>query len=241
MKTDAYQDVEKSSANAISISNHLGLVRRIAIHLRPRLPAYMELDDMIQLGTMGLMEAEKNFDAGQGVSFDGFAKARIRGAIIDEARRLSDISRLAIKNSKAHSEAIHQLSNQLGRPPESREVAEKLGISLQVYHDQRTHANHLNMVALEALVDESGFDLSFHQNDVFNDIAEDNAKAVIADAVATLDQRKQLILKLYYVEEMNLKEIGVIIGVNESRVSQILSATTKELRPLLETAFKGGM
>ncbi len=241
MKTDAYRDIENIGASGVSISQQLGLVRRIAIHLRPRIPAYIELDDMIQLGTMGLMEAEKNFDPQQGISFISFAKARIRGAIIDEARRLSDISRLAIKNSKAHSEAIHELSNRLGRPPDSREVAQKLGITLQAYHDQRTHANHLNMVALEAMVDESGFDISHHQNDVFDNIADDNVKSVIAQAVATLDQRKQLILKLYYVEEMNLKEIGAIIGVNESRVSQILSAATKELRPLLETAYRGGI
>jgi RNA polymerase sigma factor for flagellar operon FliA len=241
MKTDAYRDIESIGENGVSISHYLGLVRRIAIHLRPRIPAYIELDDMIQLGTMGLIEAEKNFDPAQGVSFISFAKARIRGAIIDEARRLSDISRLAIKNSKAHSEAIHELSNQLGRPPDSREVADKLGIPVQAYHDQRTHANHLNMVALDALVDESSFDASHQQNDVFDEIADENAKSVIANAVATLDQRKQLILKLYYLEEMNLKEIGVIVGVNESRVSQILSATTKELRPLLESAYRGGM
>lgn len=239
MKTDAYRDIGRLGDTNVSIGHYLGLVRRIVIHLRPRIPAYIELDDMIQLGTIGLIEAEKNFDPEQGVSFISFAKARIRGAIIDEARRLSDISRLAIKNSKAHSEAIHELANQLGRPPDSREVAEKLSISVETYHDQRTHANHLNMVALDALVDESSFDASHHQNDVFDEIADDNVKSVIAEAIATLDQRKQLILKLYYVEEMNLKEIGVIVGVNESRVSQILSATTKELRPLLQTSLQG--
>jgi RNA polymerase sigma factor FliA len=240
MKTGAYEDIQRLGSDDMPVSHYLGLVRRIAIHLRPRVPAYLELDDMVQLGTMGLIEAEKNFDPAQGVSFFNFAKARIRGAIIDEARRLSDISRLAIKNSKAHADAIQQLSNQLGRAPSNREVADSLGISIQTYEDQRTHAAQLNMFELETLVDESSFDAAHRQQDVYDQVAEESAKSVITDAVSTLDERRQLILKLYYVEEMNLKEIGAIIGVNESRVSQLLSATLKELRPLLESSYRGG-
>jgi len=240
MKKNLYEDVQRFGEERLPISQYLGLVRRIAIHLRPRVPAYLELDDMIQLGTMGLIEAEKNYDAGQGVSFEIFAKARIRGAIIDEARRLSDVSRLAIKNSKAHSGVIEGLSNSLGRAPSNREVAEVLGLSIDSYENQRNHANQLNTIELEIFFDESNFDPDHKHHDVFEDVAEENVKSVIASAIATLDERRQLILKLYYVEEMNLKEIGAVIGVNESRVSQILSAALKELRPLLETPYRDG-
>jgi RNA polymerase sigma factor FliA len=240
MKTNLYEDVQRFGEERLPISHYLGMVRRIAIHLRPRVPAYLELDDMIQLGTMGLIEAEKNYDAQQGVSFEIFAKARIRGAIIDEARRLSDVSRLAIKNSRAHSEVTQQLSNTLGRLPTNREVAQELGLSIDAYENQRNHANQLNTIELETFVDESSFDGDHKHHDVFDDAAEDSVKSVIASAIATLDERRQLILKLYYVEEMNLKEIGAVVGVNESRVSQILSATLKELRPLLEAPYRDG-
>lgn len=240
MKTNVYEDVQRFGEDRMPISHYLGMVRRIAIHLRPRVPAYLELDDMIQLGTMGLIEAEKNYDASQGVSFEIFAKARIRGAIIDEARRLSDVSRLAIKNSKAHSEVIQSLSNSTGRVPTNREVAAELGLSIDAYENQRNHANQLNTIELETFADESSFDAAHKHQDVFDEVAEESVKSVIASAVATLDQRRQMILKLYYVEELNLKEIGAVLGVNESRVSQILSATLKELRPLLEAPYRDG-
>lgn len=240
MKKNLYEDVQRFGEDRLPISHYLGMVRRIAIHLRPRVPAYLELDDMIQLGTMGLIEAEKNYDPAQGVSFEIFAKARIRGSIIDEARRLSDVSRLAIKNSKAHSEVIQELSNSLGRVPSHREVADVLGIGVDAYENQRNHANQLNTIELETFVDESNFDPSHKHQDVFDDVAEESVKSVVATAIATLDERRQMILKLYYVEEMNLKEIGAVIGVNESRVSQILSAALKELRPLLEAPYRGG-
>jgi RNA polymerase sigma factor for flagellar operon FliA len=240
MKTNVYEDIQKFGEQRLPISQYLAMVRRIAIHLRPRVPAYIELDDMIQLGIMGLIEAEKNFDPSQGVSFEIFAKARIRGAMIDEARRLSDVSRLAIKNSKAHTDAIQSLSNNLGRLPTHREVADVLGLTIEAYENQRNHANQLNTVELESFADESGFDADHKHQDVVDEVADENVKAVIASAISTLDERRQLILKMYYVEEMNLKEIGAVIGVNESRVSQILSATLKELRPLLEASYRGG-
>jgi len=240
MKTNPYEDVQRFGEERLPISHYLGMVRRIAIHLRPRVPAYLELDDMIQLGTIGLLEAEKNYDAEQGVSFEIFAKARIRGAIIDEARRLSDVSRLAVKNSKAHSDINQQLSNTLGRAPTHREVAQALGLSIDAYENQRNHANQLNTIELETLVDESNFDGEHQHHDVFDDAAEESVKSVVASAIGTLDERRQLILQLYYVEELNLKEIGAIVGVNESRISQILSATLKELRPLLEAPYRDG-
>ena len=214
MKTNVYEDIQKFGEQRLPISQYLAMVRRIAIHLRPRVPAYIELDDMIQLGIMGLIEAEKNFDPSQGVSFEIFAKA--------------------------HTDAIQSLSNNLGRLPTHREVADVLGLTIEAYENQRNHANQLNTVELESFADESGFDADHKHQDVFDEVADENVNAVIDSAISTLDERRQLILKMYYVEEMNLKEIGAVIGVNESRVSQILSATLKDLRPLLEASYRGG-
>ncbi len=241
MKTDAYINIQNIGSEKIPITHYLGLVKKIALHLRSRVPAYIELDDMIQLGTLGLIEAESKYDVNLGVSFEHFAKMRIKGAIIDEARRLSDISRLAIKNSKIHSVTFHELSNQLGRIPTNREMADHLSIDVDTFEDQRTHANNLNMLELDALYEDGTFDVAGERPGVFDEVAEEGLKALVADAIAQLDQRKQLILKLYYIEELNLKEIGAIIGVNESRISQILSATVKELRPLLASSYQSGM
>jgi RNA polymerase sigma factor for flagellar operon FliA len=240
MSIDAYQDVQSIGTEVLPITQYLAMVRRIAVHLRPRIPAYIELDDMIQLGTLGLMEAEKSFDPGQGVSFENYAKARIRGAIIDEARRLSDVSRLAIRNSKLHTEYSARLANSLGRQPTHREVAEALGIDVATYEEQRLHATQLNMLELDALLEEDGFDIASESHEAYATVAQSDVKSVIETAIAQLDTRKQLILQLYYVEEMTLKEIGAVIGVNESRISQILSGTLKELKPLLSSHYQSG-
>jgi len=241
MKTDDYIDIQNIGSEKVPITYYLGLVKRIALHLRSRVPAYIEFDDMIQLGILGLIEAESKYDISLGVSFEHFAKMRIKGSIIDEARRLSDISRLAIKNSKIHSLAFHELSNQQGHAPTHREMADHLGIDVETFEDQRTHANNLNMLELDALYEDSTFGVEGKGPGVFDEVAEEGLKTTVANAIAQLDQRKQLILKLYYIEEMNLKEIGSIIGVNESRISQILSATVKELRPLLASSYQSGM
>jgi RNA polymerase sigma factor for flagellar operon FliA len=119
-------------------------------------------------------------------------------------------------------------------------VADVLGLTIEAYENQRNHAHQLNTIELESFADESSFDANHKHHDVFDDVAVENVKTVIADAIGTLDERRQLILKMYYVEEMNLKEIGAVIGVNESRVSQILSAALKELRPLLEGSYRDG-
>lgn len=240
MKTDAYTDIQNIGTERIPITHYLGLVKKVALHLRSRVPAYIELDDMIQLGTLGLIEAESKYDISLGVSFEHFAKMRIKGAIIDEARRLSDVSRLAIQNSKIHSQTFHELSNQLGHAPTNREMASHLDMDIATFEDQRTHADNLNTLELDALYEDSTFEIAGQSPEVFDEVAEEGLKTIVAEAIAQLDQRKQLILKLYYMEEMNLREIGSIIGVNESRISQILSATVKELRPLLASSYQSG-
>ena len=240
MKMNAYQDIQKIGDNPSNIASYLAMVRKLANHLRPRIPVYIELDDMIQLGTMALIEAEKKYNPDLGVSFENFAKTRVRGAIIDEARRLSDVSRLAIKNSKTHSDASILLANQLGRKPSNREVAESLGITIEAFEEQRTHANQLNMLEYDALVEDEGYDVRCEKSDVFDLVADESTTSFLTEAIGKLDERKQLILQLYYVEEMNLKEIGAVIGVNESRVSQILSSSVKELRPMLEDSYRSG-
>jgi len=231
--TNRYEWVSEQRRGEAIILQHMALVKRTAVYLRPRVPDYIELNDMVQLGIIGLLEAEKTYDVSQGISFEAYAKIRIRGAIIDEARKLSRISRLALKNLKKHREARVSLEHSLERPPTSREIATHLGISLDEFEHERTHANSFNYLELDQLLESDNFDIEDESSPALDELINDETRSNLAEEIDKLDERKRLILSLYYTDELNLKEIGAIIGVNESRVSQILKAVIGDLRSKL--------
>ena len=223
-----YKKNKLSDAHAL-VNQHISLVNRIAGYLKARVPKFMEYDDMVQIGMIGLLSAADTFDANTGVEFKDYAKSRIKGAILDEVRKLSDISRLAIKNSQRHTGAKRELENILGTTPTNSQVANKLNVTLVEYEKQRTHIDRFK---IDKLDDDDGdpFDGLVGSNENPLALLEDEQiKGVITSRISELDERKKLVLNLYYVEELNLKEIGAIIGVKESRVSQILSSVVKEL------------
>ena len=223
-----YTKDKLSDAHAL-VNQHISLVNRIAGYLKARVPKFMEYDDMVQIGMIGLLSAADTFDASTGVEFKDYAKSRIKGAILDEVRKLSDISRLAIKNSQRHNGAKRELENILGTTPTNSQVANKLNVTLVEYEKQRTHIDRFK---IDKLDDDDGdpFDGLVGSNENPLALLEDEQiKGVITSRISELDERKKLVLNLYYVEELNLKEIGAIIGVKESRVSQILSSVVKEL------------
>lgn len=206
------------------------LVTRIAHYLRGRVPNHVSLEDMVQIGTIGLIEAETAFDQNAGVKFVDFAKQRIRGAILDEVRKQSNISRLAIKNRQAHSEAETTLQQTLGREPRNSEIAEELGISIAEFEKRRVHADRFQVdnyfqgsAELDELVSESS-------ENPFNNLEDEDSIKLVREAIAMLPERERLIVNLYYVEEMNMREISEIIGVNESRISQLLKEIVQSLR-----------
>ena len=231
--TNRYEWVSEQRRGEAIILQHMALVKRTAVYLRPRVPDYIELNDMVQLGIIGLLEAEKTYDVSQGISFEAYAKIRIRGAIIDEARKLSRISRLALKNLKKHREARVSLEHSLERPPTSREIATHLGISLDEFEHERTHANSFNYLELDQLLESDNFDIEDESSPALDELINDETRSNLAEEIDKLDERKRLILSLYYTDELNLTEIGAIIGVNESRVSQILKAVIGDLRSKL--------
>ena len=213
---------------------HLGLVKRVALHLKARVPAYMELDELIQVGMMGLLEASRVFDASKGVDFENFAHSRVRGAMLDEVRRLSFLPRSAVAFNKSHNETLHALSSELGRAPTQAEIAEYMGKDLEDFQKERGKARRFETYSLEVVTEEvmSIADDSAHQPDVMVEEAE--FMEAVTDAIAELPEREQLVMQLYYVEELNLKEIGEVLEVSESRVSQILSSVVKKLRGTLQ-------
>ena len=209
---------------------HLGLVKRVALHLKARIPAFMELDELIQVGMIGLLEASRAFDPVKGVEFENFAHSRVRGAMLDEVRRLSFLPRSAVAFNKSHNESIHTLAAELGRTPTQSEIADYMGKDLEDFHKERGKAKRFETYSMEVVTEEVMIiaDDSSQQPDVI--VEEAQFMDAVTDAIAELPEREQLVMQLYYVEEFNLKEIGETWGVSESRVSQILSSVVKTLR-----------
>ena len=219
---------------------HLGLVKRVAIHLKARVPAFMELDELIQVGMLGLLEASKAYDPAKGVEFENFAHSRVRGAMLDEVRRLSFLPRSAVAFNKEHNEGLHVLASELGRNPTESEIAEFMGKDLEEFQRERGKARRFETYSLEVVTEEvMGIaDEESHQPDVMVEEAE--FMDAVTAAIADLPEREQMVMQLYYVEELNLKEIGEVLGVSESRISQILSAVVKKLRGTLQVEPNGG-
>lgn len=216
------------------IISHMPMVRRVAVHLKARVPPFMELDELIQVGMVGLIEAARSFDPTKGFEFEHFALSRVRGAILDEVRRQSFLPRSAVAFNKNENEAIHTLSAELGRTPTQSELAEFMGKDLEEFHKERGQAKRFETYSMEVVSDEvmSMPGDSNMQPEVM--VEEAQFMDAVMDAIDHLPEREKMVMSLYYVEELNLKEIGEVLGVSESRISQILSTVVKKLRQELK-------
>ncbi|SHI10374.1 RNA polymerase sigma factor FliA [Ferrimonas marina] len=216
------------------VERYTPLVKRIAHHLLARLPASVQLDDLLQAGMLGLLEASGNFDASKGASFETFAGIRIRGAMLDEIRRGDWTPRSVHRNGRMVSEAIATLEKQLGRDPSDAEVAAQLELPLAEYHQILNDVSSGKIIGIEDLgVSEEALGSADDDSDNFTNVADHRFQQALAAAIKTLPEREALVLSLYYDEEMNLKEIGAVLGVSESRVSQIMSQAMVRLKTKL--------
>lgn len=217
------------------IERHALLVKRIGLHLMTRLPSSVQLDDLLQAGMIGLLDAARNYDGSKGASFETYAGIRIRGAMIDEIRRGDWVPRSVHRNTRRISEAIDTVEQLHGRDAKDAEVAEQLGVSLDEYHNMLNEAACGRVVGIEDL-GVSDDVLSGEQEDeedsnkAFSGLAKERFQQALAEGISHLPEREALVLSLYYDEEMNLKEIGQILSVSESRVSQIHSQAMHRLR-----------
>ena len=228
-----YDEVRRASQSDDELMQHIGLVKRVALHLKTRLPNFMELEELIQVGTIGLIEAAKSFDDSKGVEFEVFARTRIRGAILDQVRKLSYLPRSAIVNIRDHNEATALLSGELGREPSQSELAEFMGKYLEDFHKERTHAYRFQTVSLESQLPETVDRPTGDVNEPEANLEGGQMIEALAESIESLPEREKTIVSLYYVEEMNLREIGAVLDISESRVSQVLSSTIKQLRQKL--------
>ena len=215
-----------------NVSDHYALVKRIAYHLRTRLPSTISTEDLIQAGMEGLIHADRAYDKSRGIEFEQFAKTRIRGAMLDEVRRISYSTRSAITIKREQDNATSTLTKKLGRSPKNTEIANFLDKDLATYEKERIVAEGVDIVSTEAATvqydeftePDSGPDEALEKHELISTLAE---------SIEKLPERAQTVLALYYQEELNLKEIGAVLDVSESRVSQILSETATKLRKLM--------
>lgn len=235
VKVNSYNNqIDKSAL----LEQHTILVKKIAYHLLARLPASVLVDDLIQSGMIGLFEAANNFDNTKGASFETFAGIRIRGAMLDEMRRGDWTPRSVHKNSRMISEAIKQLEAELGRDVTDIEVAEKLDISLNQYHHILSEVSTGKILGINDLgvsEDALKFDETCHGDDPYQSIEHSAFKKGLVECISTLPEREALVLSLYYDEELNLREIGQVLDVSESRVSQIHSQAMHRLKSRMQS------
>lgn len=216
------------------LTQYMPLVRRQALTLQVRLPASIELDDLIQAGMVGLLEALGRFDATQGATFATFASQRIRGAMMDELRTRDWLPRSVRRSARAVDDAVRRLEQQLGRPPEEGEIARDLDMPLSEYQQLLNDTNSGQLLPFEELVAEGAESAREEATNLpFDQLLDKQQRQSLIDAIDALPEREKLLMALYYQEELNLKEVGAVLGVTESRVSQLHSQAISRLRARL--------
>jgi RNA polymerase sigma factor for flagellar operon FliA len=220
----AYASTESAPDLDALVRKHADLVKRIAYHLAGRLPPQVEVEDLIQAGMMGLLEAAQHYSSGRGASFETYAGIRIRGAMLDALRKLDWAPRSVHRKARAAAAALREVEGRSGAEASETEVAAEMGVSLNEY--QRIVQDALGCQLLRLNDADDGEDSTL---DYLPDTAPgpqgmamiDALRQAISDAVRELPERERLVLSLYYEQELNLKEIGVVLKVTESRVCQL--------------------
>jgi RNA polymerase sigma factor for flagellar operon FliA len=206
--------------------DYLYLVKKIGLHLAARLPAHIQLDDLMQVGMIGLLQARDGYDPARGASFATYAGIRIKGAMLDEVRREDWVPRSTQQKMKRVSEAIKQVEARLARSVTDVEIAEELDVSLEEYHRLSAELVSCRMISLD---DSDAGEVTDSINP-FSQIEDSELRQMLAASVAALPEQESFMMSLYYGDELNLKEIGEVLGVSESRVSQIHGQALARLR-----------
>ena len=219
------------------IRQYQPLVRRLAHHMMAKLPANVQVDDLIQVGLIGLSDALSRYEAGQGAQFETFATQRIRGAMLDELRENDWMSRGSRKSQKDIEQALHRLEHRLGRAPLESEIATEMGMSLSDYQSLLGKVRGTQLVYLEDMGrghddDDSFLDRHMADSDAdpLNLLGDQRLRESLVAAIKLLPEREQLIMSMYYEQDMNLKEIALVMNVTESRVCQLHSQSIARLR-----------
>ena len=215
------------------ISGHMTLVRKIAWHMHGRVHSGVEIDDLIQVGYYGLVKAAQNYTLREGATFASYAGIRIRGAIVDHLRKSSNLCRTTIEMQKLANAAVRELSNRLGREPNTAEVAEHMDISEEeMYSWERAFQANVHQ-SLDSVYDDFSVWFESPDNTPEENINDDELHDLLKEALKTLPEREALVIQLYYVEELNVYEIADVLEVTTGRVSQIKKSAIGSLRHFL--------
>ncbi|WP_426211663.1 RNA polymerase sigma factor FliA [Massilia sp. TWP1-3-3] len=227
------------------LTEHMPLVKRLAHHMKAKLPASVEVDDLIQAGMIGLLDAISRYEETHGAQFETYAVLRIRGAMLDELRSSDWLPRSMRQNMRKIEAAMSALQQKLGHAPSESEVAKSLKLSLADYQDMLSDGGGHQLVYYEDFHDSEGNDsfldrYAVDDADPLRSLMDGDFRQAVIDAIDALPPREKILMGLYYEEELNLKEIGAVMGVSESRVSQLHTQAVARLRATLrEQAWTG--
>lgn len=219
------------------IKQYQPLVRRLAHYMMAKLPASVEVDDLIQVGLIGLADALSRYEASQGVQFETFATQRIRGAMLDELRGNDWMSRGSRKSQKDIETTMRRLEHRLGRSPIESEIAQEMGLTLADYQSLLSKVRGTQLVYLEDMARTNEDDDNFldrhvadSESNPMNMLRDQRLRQSLVAAIKGLPEREQYIMSMYYEQDMNLKEIAAVLDVTESRVCQLHSQSIARLR-----------
>ncbi|MDQ8022529.1 MAG: RNA polymerase sigma factor FliA [Moraxellaceae bacterium] len=223
------------------VTRYAPLVKRIAYHLMAKLPASVQVEDIIQNGMMGLLDAIGRYEEGLGAQFETYAVQRIRGAMLDGLRENDWLPRSLRREMRRIETAVHSLEQLHGRQPTERELAESLGMNLPDYQKMLQEARGYQLVYFEDFSDEEEDDfLERHivgeSNDPLSLLEDHDMRTALVNAIEDLPEREKMVMGLYYEEDLNLREIGEVLGVSESRVCQLHSQAIARLRSRISNA-----
>lgn len=235
----------KSDKNQL-LTQHAPLVKKLAHLMKAKLPPSVEVDDLIQAGMIGLLDAVSRYEESHGAQFETYAVQRIRGAMLDELRSSDWMPRSMRQKMRKIEEAMNALQQRLGRPPNESEVAAKLKLSVADYQEMLTEGGGHQLVYYEdfqngeegePFLDRYCVDAG---DDPLQSLMNSGFRGAVIEAIESLPEREKILMGLYYEQEMNLKEIGAVMGVSESRVSQLHSQAIARMRATLkEKAWTG--
>jgi RNA polymerase sigma factor FliA len=231
---DAVERLDKEA----SVRKYAPLVKRIAYHLMARLPSSVQADDLIQAGLIGLIEALDRYDGDMGAQFESYASQRIRGAMLDELRDADWMPRNVRRQSRQIEQAIHVLEQKLQRSPTEQEISEEMGLSLSDYQDRLCGARGMQLLYYEDFLEDDEGDFLERFADAegltpLDMLSDSRFREGLVRAIESLPERERQVMGMYYERDMNLKEIGEVLGVSESRVCQIHGQAIARLRTRL--------
>ena len=218
------------------VQEYAPLVKRIAHHMMSKLPASVQIDDMIQAGLIGLMDAVNRYEQEQGVQFETYATQRIRGAMLDELRRNDWLPRGVRRSQRKIETALHALEQKLGRSPREREVAAEMGVPLEEYQTLLQEARGCQLLYIEDFNDEDRDDGFLERNvakaekDPLVALHDDRFREVLIGAIEKLPEREKMLMSLYYEKDLNFREIAAVLEVTESRICQLHTQAVARLR-----------